>query len=87
VMIAATPAERHRTRTIGEAPVTTDAFEFAGGWCVRHRTRGERVRRDYALCFDGTAVIGGDDLVMFEGAWRRTRFGQTPPDPEDPIGQ
>jgi hypothetical protein len=88
LMIAATPAERHQAHTVAEARVTSEAFEFGAGWCVRDRTAAADARRGYTLCFDASGVTGGDDVVMMGSLWRRSRFGQVPPpDADDPISQ
>ena len=85
VMIAASPVERQRTRAIAETHVTTEAFEFGAGWCVRDRTTSADAMRGFTLCFDASGVTGGDDVVMLGPLWRRTRFGAMPPaDPGDP---
>ncbi len=87
MLIAAIPVERHHDHAIDQTKFASDAFELAAGWCIREISSGGDTRRGFTLCFDASGVTGGDDLLIAGEQWRRSRFGQPVPDPEDPTGE
>ena len=83
LLVNAAPQER--THSHGQASIETLAL--GDGWCVRESVIAGVDRRDYTLCFDGSGMIGGSELVIVGPAetWRRARFGKVAPDVNDPT--
>ena len=83
LLVNASPEEHSHTH----GPVLIEAVQLDHGWCVRESVTAGVDRRDYALCFDATGMIGGSDLVIVgpDETWHRARFGKVAPDVNDPT--
>ena len=82
LLIGAIPKERDHSRAVARTTETIESFIEDGSWCVRHTTSAGDDLRRYALCFDGTRVTGGSDLVRSSSENQQVEFGRAPQEPE-----
>jgi hypothetical protein len=95
LLINVAPRERQHSHALEgspDAPVAApqeeiESWKHDKGWCVKDSTTADPDRRSFTICFDGTGIAGGADLVITgpEKSWHRSIFGAAPHDLNDPT--